>query len=358
MIAEALVYIGTVTTSGSQGVYLSRLDLETGCLSEPTLAAEASSPNFLTTGPGNRFLYCTLKPVGQSQPSKVVLAFTIDRKTGSLTPISSQSCQALSFCHISTALEGRVLLGADYGHGKVATFPLGPDGHIGPVSTVLAYDKAQAVVPDRQNAPHVHSINPDMTGRFVYVCDFSADSVRSYALDSETLQLTPAAVTPVDPGSGPRHLVSHPNGEWVYVINELSSTIVGFDADSENGSLKHKQTVPTLPPDFRSNNTAAEIALSPDLRFLYGANRGHDSIACFRVDPDTGLLTQQAIVSVEGQHPRYFVIDATGRFLLASNRDSDNVVVFRLDRATGVPVYTGHQVRLSKPMGIQIIHPE
>jgi 6-phosphogluconolactonase len=358
MLAEVLVYIGTVTSGASEGIYLSLLNLETGRLSVPVLAVAANHPNFLTTDPENRFLYCTGKPAGQSEPFDVVSAFSIDRETGGLTPINGHAGEALSFCHISTALGGRVLLGADYGNGKVATFPLGANGRIGPVATVIVYDEASAADPSRQDAPHVHSINPDVAGRFVFVCDFSADKVRSYALDPEAMQLAPAAVSPTTPGSGPRHLVCHPNGKWVYVINELGGSISAFDANSETGSLTHKQTVPTLPPDFDGKNTTAEIALSPNLRFLYGSNRGHDSIVCYRVDRETGLLTQQAIVSTEGEHPRNFAIDPTGRVMLVSNRDTDNVVVFRLNPETGIPAYTGHQIQLSNPMGIKIMLPK
>jgi len=358
MIAEALVYIGTVTSAGSEGIYLSRLELETGRLSEPVLAATASHPGFLTTDPDNRFLYCTGKPPRRGKPFNAVSAFAINRQTAELTPLNGQSAEDSTYCHISTALGGRVLLAADYGKGRVASFPLATNGHIGPSVAVISYDVASAAVPNRQQHPHVHSINPDVAEKFVFVCDFSADSVRSYALDPKTLELNLVASASTAPGAGPRHLTCHPNGKWVYVINELNGTITGYDADPATGALVGKQTVPTLPPDFVEKNTTAEIAFSPDLRFLYGSNRGHDSIACYSVNAETGMLTQQAIVSTRGGHPRNFSIDETGRFMLVSNRDTDNVVVFRLDSETGVPAYTGHELKLSKPMCIQIIRPD
>ncbi len=355
MISEALVYIGTVTSGGSEGIYLSRLELETGHLSTPVLVATTTYPNFLATDPKDRFLYCTGKPASRGAAFDSVSAFVIDSRTGALTRLNGQAVEDLTFCHISTALDGRVLLGADYGHGKVASFPLERDGRIGPVASVLAYDVAEGVVPDRQQHPHVHSINADKANRFVYVCDFSADRVKTCALDSGTATLSPVASTSMAPGSGPRHLVLHPNGKWGYVIHELNGSITGFEVAPGTGALTCMQTVPTLPPDFSQQNTTAEIALSPDLRFLYGANRGHDSVVCYRVHPETGALSQQKIVSTEGRHPRNFTIDRTGRYLLVSNRDSDSVVVFRLDEETGIPVYTGHHVALSKPMCIKII---
>ena len=358
MLAEALVYIGTVTSAGSEGIYLSRLDLETGGLSEPILAATASHPGFLTTDPDNRFLYCTGKPARKGKPFSAISAFALNPETAALTPLNSQSVEDSTFCHISTTLGGRVLLAADYGKGRAASFPLAANGHIGAASSVITYDVANAAVPNRQQHPHVHSINADVAGRFVFVCDFSADSVRSYALDPKTLELELVSSASTAAGSGPRHLTCHPNGRWVYVINELNGTITGYDVDPSTGALEEKQTVPTLPADFQEKNTTAEIAFSPDLRFLYGSNRGHDSIACYRVDSESGMLKQEAIVSTQGEHPRNFSIDATGRFMLVSNRDTDNVVVFRLDSETGAPVYTGHQLGLSKPMAIQIIHPD
>ena len=357
MLAEVLVYIGTVTSGGSEGIYLSRLNLETGQLSVPVLAAKADHPNFLTTDPQNRVLYSTGKPARRGEAFDSVVSFRIDRTTGELTRLNGQAVQDLTFCHINTACDGRVLLGADYGHAKAAAFPLGSDGQIAPPASLLTYDVAKSVVGDRQQSPHVHSINADKASRFVYVCDFSADRISICALDSDTAELRVIGEMATAPGSGPRHLVLHPNRKWGYVINELNGSITGFDVDPGTGRLTQKQTVATLPEDFRELNTTAEIALSPDRRFLYGSNRGHDSLACYRVDPMNGELTQLAIVSTEGQHPRNFTIDPSGNYLVVSNRDSDNVVVFRLDRETGIPTYTGNQISVSKPMCIRMVDP-
>ncbi|HAR64605.1 MAG TPA: 6-phosphogluconolactonase [Lentisphaeria bacterium] len=347
MLLEALVYIGTAIVGSNEGIYLSRLNLETGQLSAPELAAATERPAFLATGPEDRVLYAT------GGKSSTVAAFTIGPEAGTLSLINRQVVSEMSLCHITTALDGSVLLGADYGHAKAVSFPLQPDGRICAPATVLTYDQASNVDPQRQNKPHLHSINADSSEKFALVCDFSGDAIRICALDPLTKVLTAAGSTPSAPGAGPRHLVCHPAGKWVYVINELGGTVSLFDFS--DGALTHRQTVATLPADFSGKNTTAEVAFSPDLRFLYGTNRGHDSLACFRVNPENGELTREAIVSTGGEHPRYFTIDSSGRFMLVSNRDTNNVVVFKLNPETGVAQPTGHQIKLEKPMGIKII---
>ena len=176
-----------------------------------------------------------------------------------------------------------------------------------------------------------------------------------YRYDEATKTISKHGATRTAPGAGPRHSTVHPNGEWVYIINELNGTITVYQFDDTSGTLTDTQTVPTLPDDFNGTNTTAEIVISPDQRFLYGSNRGHDSIAHYQINPQSGQLTFVARTSTEGEHPRNFTIDPTGQFLLVSNRDTDNVVIFRLDKATGTPIPTGQQLTLSMPMCIKII---
>jgi 6-phosphogluconolactonase len=352
----AWVYIGTETKGSSEGIYASRLNLNTGKLDAPVLAAATGTPGFLTMDPSQRFLFCTGKPMGSGQPFNTVSGFAVDPKQGTLTAINGQAVEAMACCHISTSPDGSVLFAADYGHAKVATFPLSPDGRIGSPAQQIVYDTATQVVPGRQDAPHVHSINPDVSGRYVFVCDFSADAIKTYALDADAKTLTQVGSTPTAAGSGPRHLTCHPNGKWVYAIHELNGTITAMRFDADAPLLETVQTISTLPAGFTDDNTTAEIALSPDQRFLYGSNRGHDSIAYYSVDPATGLLSRIGIVSTEGQHPRNFTIDPTGRYMLVSNRDSDNVVLFELDTETGKPTFTGQQLHISRPMCIAMQH--
>ncbi len=350
---SGLIYIGTDTSRDSQGIYLSWIDLESGELDEPKLATKLSCPAFLTTDQSRNYLYCTGKLGNGELPHATVRGFRIDHYSGRLTEASSQTTNNMACCHISCSRSGDALFGADYGHGMVASFPLNSTGSIAPAMTILRYNSASMVVPDRQDAPHVHSINMDISGKYVFVCNFSDDKIHLYEVDAATKELSQVSVKTVAPGAGPRHLVCHSAGKWIYVINELDATINVFDFN--DGSLEMKQTVTTLPEDFKGKNTTAEIALSPDMKFLYASNRGHDSIAYYRVDEKTGKLKPLGFVSTEGEHPRNFTIEPSGKFMLVSNRDSDNVTVFRLEPKTGRPIYTGYQMKISMPMRIEII---
>ncbi|MEM7032557.1 MAG: lactonase family protein [Chloroflexota bacterium] len=353
---QAIIYIGTNTRDGSKGIYKSTLNLASGHLSEPTLAASLSSPAFLTTDSLNRYLYCTGNgdPISDI-PANVVSAFSIDQRNGSLSYLNGQQIAETNFCHISTDQQGTVLLGADYHYSKVAAFPLTNDGQIETVTSYLHHSGYTNNRPDRQDVPHLHSINMDRANQFVFVCDFSADEVVVYRYQAETKTITHHSAVSTASGAGPRHLTTHPNGEWVYVINELNGTITLYDFDVASGILAEKQTIATLPDDFTGTNTTAEIAISPNLRFLYGSNRGHDSIAHYQIDPQDGHLTFVARTSTTGEHPRNFTLDPTGQFMLVSNRDTNNVVVFRLDQETGTPVPTGYEINISMPMCIKII---
>ena len=353
---QAHVYIGTSTDRGSEGIYHSLLDLDSGQVSEPQLAVKISNPTFFATDPEDRFLFCTGRGEPNSDiPLGAVNGFAISRADGALTYLNSQSIPEASYCHISTDHQGRVLLAADYGNGAIAAYPIGPDGHLAaPVSSIRHTGYTRAV-PNRQDRPHLHSINIDHTNRFVFVCDFSADEVTVYRFDAETNELSALNAVKTAPGAGPRHLTMHPDRDVVYVINELNGTVGVYDFDDENGVLTEIQIVPTLPNNFQGKNTTAEIAISPNVRFLYGSNRGHDSLAHYQIDAQSGKLTFSGRTSTGGQHPRNFTIDPSGKFLLASNRDTDNVVIFRLDEETGTPIPTGQQLHLSMPMCIKII---
>jgi len=343
--ASIKVYIGTYTHAGSRGIYLSELDRESGILSEPVLAAELDAPGFLKYDTEGHILYSTGNPAGAGKQLCSAAAFNVEND-GRLDLINTVTVKDLKMCHINRT--ANLLVGADYGHAKAAVFSIGPDGGISDTVAILTYSAAEGAVPERQASPHVHSINPDISGRYLFVCDFSGDAVRVYEIDSDSKQPELVSSASVAAGSGPRHLVCHPNGKYVYVINELNGTIVCFGFNG--GKLQPFQTAVTLPEDYKKENTTAEIAISPDRNFIYATNRGHDSIAYYRINQDSGELSIQGIVPTEGEHPRNFTIDPSGQFILVSNRDSGNVVVFRIERDTGCPVYSGNQVKLSLPM--------
>jgi 6-phosphogluconolactonase len=254
-------------------------------------------------------------------------------------------------CHISADATGKCLLVANYGSGSVAELPIHADGRLGEATTVRRHAGSGAN-PQRQAGPHAHFILPSPDNRFTLDCDLGLDKIFINHLDANAGKLTagepPFAVAA--PGSGPRHLVFSPDGRFVYVINEMGGTITVFSYATANAAMTEVQTISTLPKDFSGKNTAAEIAVHPNGKFLYASNRGHDSIAVFAVNQQTGQLTFVEHQPTLGHTPRHFAIDPTGRWLLAENQTSSSVVVFAIDRDTGKLKPTGQTVELGSPV--------
>jgi 6-phosphogluconolactonase len=343
---ESLVYFGTYTGAKSHGIYVSRFDPATGKLSTPELAAEIKNPTFLAVAPGRHFLYA-VGEVGQG----VVSAFAISSATGKLAPLNHQSSGGNGPCHISVDATGKCLLVANYGSGSVAALPIHADGSLGEVVTMIQHT-GSGPNPQRQAGPHAHFILPSPDNRFTLDCDLGLDKIFINRLDAEAAKLTANAppFATVAPGSGPRHFIFAHDGRFVYVINEMGGTITVFSCAVTNAAMTEVQTVSTLPKDFSGSNTAAEIALHPNGKFLYGSNRGHDSIAVFAVDQKTGRLAFVGHQSTLGRTPRHFAIDPTGRWLLAENQASDSVVVFALDPEPGKLTPTAQSIAVGSPV--------
>ena len=351
------VYVGTYTGPKSRGIYLLELDASTGTLTSKGIAAEADNPSFLAIDPSKRFLYAVNEISNfEGTSAGSVTAFSIDSKTGLLTQINRQSTRGAGPCHLSVVRDGKVLLVANYGGGSVAAFPLRTDGSVGPASSFIQHEGA-SVDPGRQKEPHAHSIQIDRNERFVVAADLGLDRVFVYRLKTEPVELSPNAppFARIAPGSGPRHFAFHPDRTHAYVINELKSTVTAFGYDSERGALTEFQTISTLPEGFTGSSYTADIHIHPSGKFLYGSNRGHDSIAVFLVDPVTGRLTAKGQVPTEGKTPRNFAIDPTGRFLLAENQDSDSIVVFQIDPKSGVLTPTGQSVTVPSPVCVKFV---
>lgn len=351
------VYFGTYTRGDSRGIYQGRLDLCNGQLTLEGLAAETTNPSFLTIHPSRKFIYA----VGEisnfnGQKAGAVSAFRIRKDNAKLELLNQQPSGGTGPCHVSVDAGGKCLLVANYGSGSVASLPIREDGSLGAAGSVIQHE-GSSVNPRRQAGPHAHSINVDRGSRFAFSADLGLDRVMVYRLDPTAARLEPNAVpwTVVTPGSGPRHFAFHPSGEFAFVINELASTITVFRYDSQRGILSEIETVSTLPPDFDGSNSTAEVAVHPSGRFVYGSNRGHDSIAVFRIDEESGKLTAVEHESTRGQTPRNFGIDPSGRFLLAANQKSNNVVVFRIDERDGSLAATGGQIQLGTPVCVKFL---
>jgi 6-phosphogluconolactonase len=356
---ELLVYIGTYTGPKSKGIYLSRLDLASGALTPPELAAETISPSFLAVHPRSGFLY-SVNEAGTTdgKPGGSVSAFRIDRATGALTPLNRESSGGRGPAHLIVDPPGRNVLVANYGGGSVAVLPLEADGRLKPASAFVQHT-GSGFNPQRQKEPHAHSINVDRDNRFAYVADLGLDKVLVYRFDAKRGSLT--ANTPpfaaVAPGAGPRHFAFHPKARFGYVINEMDLTVTAFSHDAKRGTLTTVQTVSTLPeglPKLPTYSTA-EVQVHPSGKFLYGSNRGHDSITVFAIDGKSGKLTYVQNEATQGNTPRGFGIDPTGTYLLAGNQRSDSVVVFRIDQQTGRLTPTGHKIEVGSPVCVKFV---
>jgi 6-phosphogluconolactonase len=343
--SDMYVFFGTHSSGPGIGFSVAHFDTDTGVLTTPQFDVEAVEPAFFLIHPDGRHLYtCNSGSPGG------VSAYVIDPRTAHLTLLNKVPSGGGDPSFVSLDQTGRFLFVANYSGGNIAAFELKADGSIG-TRTAFVQHTGHSVNPTRQAHAFAHSIIVDPTNRFVLAADLGADKLFVYRFDENTGSLAPndPPFAPVKPGSGARHSRFHPNGRWVYLINELSSTVIAFDWDSARGALTEFQTVSTLPADFKGVSNCAEILVHPNGKFLYGSNRGHNSIAVFAIDPASGRLTPVEFVSTQGKIPRNFAFDPTGKWILCTNHDSNNAVVFRVDDATGRLTQAGSPVTVPSP---------
>jgi 6-phosphogluconolactonase len=344
------VYVGTYTDGTSRGIYRFTFDPATGSATEPVLAVEAQNPSFLALHPSGRFLYAVGEVASfQGAKTGVVSAFAVDSKTGDLTLLNQQPSEGTGPTHLVVDKAGKNVLVANYGGGNVVVLPIAPDGTLKPVSSNQAH-QGSGPNKGRQEKPHAHGIYLDPSERFALAPDLGADRVFVYRFDAAKGTLEPHGAGSPEPGSGPRHLAFHPGGKSVYVINELTSTITVFSWDAAKGVLTPIQTVSCLPEGFSGTSWTAEVAVSRDGRYVYGSNRGHDSLAVFSVEASTGKLTAKGHAPVGGKNPRHFTIDPTGRYVLVGHQASGTIGVLRIDPATGMPSLAVTLVKVDKPV--------
>jgi 6-phosphogluconolactonase len=358
---DAFVYFGTYTgeKNNGKGVYVSRLDAATGTLTPPELVAETPNPSYLAIHPSHGFLYAAneVRTFGDKE-SGSVSAFAIDRHTGRLTALNQESSVGRGAVHLIVDKAGRNVLVANYGGGSVAVLPIASDGTLKPASAFVQHT-GSGFDPRRQSAPRAHSINLDPANRYAYVPDLGLDKVMVYRFDADRGGLAPndPPSAAVRPGAGPRHFAFHPDGRFAYVINEIDVTITAFRVDPRRGALSELHTVSTLRlgEAVQTGFSTADVQVHPSGRFLYGSNRGHDTMVVFSIDPKSGTLTYVEHESTQGSGPRAFGIDPAGRYLLAANQRSDSVVVFRIDPDTGHLTATGQTLAVGTPACVKFV---
>ncbi len=351
------VYVGTYSQGKSQGIYHLDLDLASGKMTEPRLAAKITDPSFVAIHPDHRHLYAVNEVSSfDGKKAGAVSAFAINPEDGSLTLLNQKSSGGSGPCYVVVDSAGTNALVANYGGGSVAVLPIDADGRLRDASAFVQH-VGSSVNPRRQEAPHAHSINLDKANRLATAADLGLDKLLVYRFEPENGRLVPndPPSTSVAPGAGPRHFAFHPDGRHAYVINEIQSTITAFDYDPERGTLKEIQTISTLPGDFKGVSYTAEVQVHPSGRFLYGSNRGHDSLAIFEIEPNTGRLKAAGHQLTGGKTPRNFGIDPTGTIILAANQGTNNIVAFRIDPKTGQLSLTGSEVEVGSPVCVKFL---
>lgn len=348
------VYVGTYTApNGSKGIYHFNFDNQTGAASAVELAGESSGPSFLAIHPNHRFLYA-VNEGGNYEGKKqgAVSAFSINPQSHKLTPLNQQPSLGADPCHINVDRAGKNVLIANYTGGSIAVLPIAGDGGLKPASSFIQHT-GSSIDPSRQKEAHAHSINLDSSGKYAFVCDLGLDKIITYNYDSTAGKLTEANFIALKAGSGPRHFAFSPDFHRAYAISEMGQTVTAFTYDGK-GKLTEAQTISTIPQATPGNSTA-EIVVHPSGKFVYGSNRGHDTIAVFSVDSKTGQLTRVQNEPIRGKIPRNFVLDPSGKFLLAAGMDSNTITIFKVDDATGKLTFTGTTIECAKPVCLRML---
>ena len=344
------IYIGTASDEDSVGIYCLDFDPDDGALSIKHHTPGLRNPGYLTLSPDFSHLYAVHSVPGQAEGG--LSAFSID-PSGELGLIPTQGKGA---CYVSVHPTDKYVMAANYSSGSVASFAIREDGGLSEARSVVQHE-GSGPNPERQKGPHAHYVETGIGG-YVYVSDLGTDQVMLYQLDeaSGELKAAPPAFLPLEPGRGPRHVDFHPNGKYVYVMNELIGSVSVFEYDEGKDSFEMLQTLSSLPEDFEGYNKSADIHVHPSGNFLYASNRGDlNSIAIFSIHPEDGMLSLTGIQSEGIAWPRNFAVEPGGNFLLVANRDEDAIRSFQIDPNTGLLTDTGYRVEVPKPICIKFM---
>jgi 6-phosphogluconolactonase len=353
---DPLVFISAFASGDKGAIHAFQFDTKSGALKPLHRTTDIRNPFFLAISPDQHFLYAIDAEKFGGAADDSVAAFAIAGRTGKLQRLNQQSTHGRASCYLDVDATGKTLLVANYSSGSVAALPVAKDGSLGEAASFVQHSGSGADLA-RQNGPNAHSIVVSPDNRFALAVDLGIDKILIYHLDAATAKLTASETQPfakMQPGSGPRHVTFHPNGKRVYVISELKNTVTCFDYAADSGMLTERQTISTLPADFAGKSYCADLKITPDGRFLYGTNRGHDSVAAYRI-ADDGQLSLIATQPSLGKGPQNLLITPDGQWLLCANMPGNSVIVFQIDPKTGELKATGDPVAMPMPSCIRLV---
>lgn len=352
---DPLVFISSFAPGEKGAIHAYEFDSKAGRLKPLLRTGGAENPFFLAISPNKKFLYSIHAKQFGGQENEQVAAYELVGRTGELKLLNRQSAKGTAACYLDVDATGKTVLVANYSSGSVASLPVKADGSLGEAASFVQH-AGSSVNPQRQKEPHAHCIVVAPGNKFAFAADLGTDQILGYKIDTATAKLTanetPFTKSPA--GAGPRHLTFHPNGKRAYAINELLNSVTAYDYDATAGTLTEKQTIATLPTDFTGTSHCADLKITPDGKYIYGTNRGHDSIAAYRI-ADDGKLTLIGIEPSLGKGPQNLAISANGEWLLCANMPGNNVAVFRVDAGTGRLKSAGKPIEQTSPSCILLL---
>jgi len=362
MANQHLIFITSCAAGDDSAITVFNLDTKSGALKQLNRCTDIGSPFFIALSPNRKFLYSTHTPGDFEGETGYVAAFAIRGEGGELHKLNQQPANGLTTCYVDVDPSGKAVVVANYSSGSVGSYSVKSDGSLGKMACFIQHDGASMVDRSRQEAAHAHCAVVSPNGKHMFACDLGIDQVLGYALDAESAQLTPLDQRYVRTigGAGPRHLTYHSQGGYVYANNELANSVNVYNYNENTGMLVESQVISTLPDDFGGDSHTADVKVTPDGRYLYCTNRGHDSITIYRIDED-GILAMVDIQSSLGNLPQNLAITPNGKLLLCANMhginaapEGGNVVVFRIDEASGKLSATNKPVEVVQPSCIMI----
>ncbi|MET0637629.1 MAG: lactonase family protein [Chitinophagaceae bacterium] len=344
---------GTYTGGKSKGIYVYSFDNNTGRADSISMI-EASNPSFIAVSPDGKYVFAVHEN-GKDGKGGTISSYSFNKNLGQLRLINTQSTEGDYPCYVEVDKSGKWVFAANYGTGNFTIFPVSDSGSLGEASVKISH-QGSGTVKDRQEGPHVHSTNISPDNKILFVADLGIDKVMIYSFNAQTGELIPAASVAAESrdGSGPRHMAFHPTHNWVYLMEEISGTVVAYEQNADK--LKEIQRISSIPADKKGDAGSADIHVSPDGKFLYASNRGDfNDLVIYQIDPKKGTLKTVGFQSTLGKGPRNFSIDPSGKFLLVANQNSDEVVIFNRDAKTGKLVPTSEKIIVGNPVCLKWI---